>query len=90
MRSVLSKAPSLFQNESSTQFDLLLPLSIPSIASRFLKAIQQLPTSSLASSQHFYLSVSNVSYRTVPAQDVTNPVALFLFLEDIPFVFDST
>jgi hypothetical protein len=46
------------------------------VSSRFLKVIQYLFTSSSSSYCHFYLSFSNMFYKLVPMQDVTNPVSL--------------
>ena len=52
-------------------------------ASRLLKVIQYLLTSSSSSSCHFYpslyLSFNNVFQKAVPTQDLTNPVSLQFF-----------
>ena len=76
-----SKASSRATSPHSAIQSFLLQMRI---LSPFLKVIQQFPTSSSSSSCHFpppfYLSFNNPLQKAVPAQNVTNPVSLPLFI----------
>ena len=68
---------SLWQSKFSTEYDLVLPLSISDIliSSRFLKVIQKLLTSSSSSSLHFCIPFNNLFEKAVLTQDMTSSVS---------------
>ena len=69
-------------------------LRIP-VSSVVLQVIQQLLTPSYLSSRPFQISfcisLNNVFQKALPTHDLTNRIslALFLFVQDVPFFFDS-